>query len=323
MGVGVLGPVVAHGTGSDTVRLGLRDRMVLAALTIRAGHAMSPEQLADAVWGDQPPVTWVKSLHGCISRLRKHLGADAIATSPKGYRLVLPDDDVDAWQFEHLVGRAQELLTLNESERAGFTVTQALDLWRGRALAALEEWTPAAQEADRLNEVRLGAEELQLDAALQAGHHREVLAQAQRMVQQAPLRERRWSLLALAQYQSGRQAEALRTLHRLRRLLAGELGLDPSPDAVALEQAILRQDPSLAVEETSRFVSDSCPYQGLTPYDEADAELFFGREEELARCRERLTAEGVLAVVGPSGSGKSSLVRAGIAASLTSDRRGV
>ena len=172
-------------------------------------------------------------------------------------------------------------------------------------------------------ELRLGAEELQLDASLASGHHREVLAGAQAMVEAAPVRERRWTLLALAQYQSGRQAEALRTLHRLRRMMAEELGLDPAPDAVALEQAILRQDPSLQVEEAERAESDQSPYVGLRPYDESDAESYFGRDEEVARCLERLADQGVLAVVGPSGSGKSSLVRAGVAAALRAQGRGV
>lgn len=320
MGVGVLGPVQVAGSRHDTVRLGSRDRVVLAVLAMRADMFHTPEQLADAVWGERLPPTWAKALQGCVSRLRKQLGPEAIDTSPEGYRLALPVDEVDAWRFERLVGRAGELLTLGEPERSAYTVSQAMGLWRGRPLTELEDWGPGAQEAGRLEELRLDAEELQLDAGLQAGHHREVLAQAQAMVQAAPMRERRWSLLASAQYQSGRQAEALRTLHRLRRMLAEELGLDPSPEAVALEQAILRQDPSLMVEEVAELVSDSCPYQGLTPYDEADAESFFGRGEELARCRERLAAEGVLAVVGPSGSGKSSLVRAGIAASLAVDR---
>ena len=96
-------------------------------------------------------------------------------------------------------------------------------------------WKPAVSD-----ELRLDAEELRLDAALQAGHHLEMLTEAQDQVTAAPLRERRWGLLALAQYQTGRQAEALRTLHRVRTVLANELGIDPSPDLVALEQAILR-----------------------------------------------------------------------------------
>ena len=89
------------------------------------------------------------------------------------------------------------------------------------------------------------AEEARIDACLQSGQHREVLGEAQARVAEAPLRERRWALLALAQYQAGRQGEALRTLRQARSVLASELGVDPGPELVALEQAILRQDPAL------------------------------------------------------------------------------
>lgn len=107
--------------------------------------------------------------------------------------------------------------------------------------------------------------------------------------------------------------------------MAEELGLDPAPDAVRLEQAILRQDPSLTVEpvDAAATGSVSCPYLGLMPYDESDTEWFFGRSSETAHCLTLLSERGVLAVVGPSGSGKSSLVRAGVAAALVRDGRAV
>ena len=78
---------------------------------------------------------------------------------------------------------------------------------------------------------------------------------------------------------------------------------------------LLRQDPSLS-PVTSPEVSVSCPYRGLLPYDAADADTFFGREDDIAACLRRLRDTGVLTVIGPSGVGKSSLVRAGVVASL-------
>jgi Bacterial transcriptional activator domain len=127
-------------------------------------------------------------------------------------------------------------------------IGEGLALWRGRALVELEGWSPGRIEATRLEELRLDAQEVLVEAALRAGRYREVLAEVQARVAEAPLRERRWALLAMAQYQAGRQGEALRTLHRARTVLASELGLEPGPDLVALEAAILRQDPSLVAE---------------------------------------------------------------------------
>ena len=51
------------------------------------------------------------------------------------------------------------------------------------------------------------------------GGTREVLSEAQVLVRAAPLREHRWVLLARAQYQSGQQGEALRTIHQLEGVL--------------------------------------------------------------------------------------------------------
>jgi WD40 repeat protein/DNA-binding SARP family transcriptional activator len=320
VGIAVLGTLSVD---NDGVALGPRDRVVLAALALQPGEAVSAERLADAVWGETPPPSWPKVIQGCVVRLRKSLGAGAIATTPRGYRLDLPGDEVDAQRFVRLVGRGRELLALGEPERAAHVVGEALALWRGPALAELESWDPGRLEAERLEELRRDAEELRVDAALRAGRHRELLVEAQAMVDEAPVRERRWALLALAQYQTGRQGEALRTLHRARTVLATELGIDPGPDLVALEAAILRQDPSLVAEAALPEPSTTCPYLGLVPYDVGDADAFFGRDADVAACLRRLAATGVLAVVGPSGSGKSSLVRAGVAAALERDGRRV
>jgi WD40 repeat protein len=58
--------------------------------------------------------------------------------------------------------------------------------------------------------------------------------------------------------------------------------------------------------------TEVCPYRGLEAFREEDAALFFGREEDVARLVERLRTTRFLAVLGPSGSGKSSLVAAGL-----------
>ena len=285
-------------------------------MTLRPGESVSSERLADALWGDRPPASGGKILQGCIVRLRKSLGAASIETTTHGYRLAVPPDDVDARRFERLLRRGQELVTLGEPERAAYTIDEALRLWRGRAFAELEDWDDGRVEAGRLDELRLEAEDLRLDAALRAGNFVEVLAELPTRVAAAPLRERRWALLATAQYQAGRQGDALRTLHQARRVLVDELGLDPGPELVELEQAILRQDPALVAAAALTEPSTTCPYLGLVPYDVDDTDGFFGRDSEVEACLTRLSTIGVLAVVGPSGSGKSSLVRAGVAAAL-------
>lgn len=119
MGIAVLGPLqVDGGTGA----LARRDRVVLAVLAMRTGELVSADQLADALWSEGPPATWNKALQGSVVRLRKLLGASTIETVDHGYRLTLPPSDVDAHEFERLVGRARELVELGEPERAAYVL---------------------------------------------------------------------------------------------------------------------------------------------------------------------------------------------------------
>ena len=122
MGIGVLGPVVCD----DGVAFGRRDRAVLTALAIRVGQPVSEDRLVEAVWGEDPPRSAHKSLQGCVFRIRQALGGDVIRTSPQGYVLALPADDVDSRRFERLVGRGRELLALGEPERAAYLLGEAL-----------------------------------------------------------------------------------------------------------------------------------------------------------------------------------------------------
>ncbi len=320
MGIAVLGPLTIEG---DQKVLARRDRVVLAALAVHPGDVVSAEQLADVLWGDQLPASWPKVVQGCVVRLRKVLGAHAIETAPPGYRLAVPLDEIDAQRFDRAVVRARGLLAAGESERSALVLADALTLWRGRPLTELDGWDTARIEVSRLTELRRIAEELYVESALRSGQHAKVVAKAQALVTEDPLRERRWVLLATAQYQAGRQGEALRTIHRLRAALNRDLGLDPNPEVDALEQAILRQDPELAAQSALPEPSQVCPYPGLKPYDVDDADSFFGRETDVAACLRKLSDTSVLAVAGPSGCGKSSLVRAGVAAALRSDGKRV
>ena len=319
MDVTVLGQVTVNGTA----RISPRDRVVLEALAIHVGRPVSADQLADAMWRDIPPPSRNKILQGCIVRLRKELGPEAVVTSSQGYALRLAGEKIDAVHFERQVERGRELLRLGEYDRVAFLLTEALSLWQGEPYVDLEEWAPAQAEAQRLGEVRLEGEELLVDAQLRSGRHMEVLPRARMMVKEAPMRERRWALLALAQYRAGNQAEALRTLHQLRTVLVQQLGIDPSPEVLDLEQAILRQDPAILGATSVPTARLTCPWQGLHAYDEDDADRFFGRDHDVSACLAILGRTSLLALVGPSGSGKSSLLKAGVGAALASRGRTV
>ncbi len=312
MGIAVLGPLQVDGQVNG---LSPRDRVVLSALVVRSGEPINTETLADALWGDGLPTSWAKVLQGCVVRLRKRLGSAAIVSAPHGYRLALTDEELDHRVFERLLEHAREALAGGDPARASYVAQEALQLWRGPALPDLEEWEPGRVETIRLEGLRMDAEELLVEAETAAGRAPGVLERARALVAQAQFRERRWALLARALHQSGRQPEALGAVTRARAMLVEEFGLDPGRELVDLEALLLRQDPSLS-PATSTEVSATCPYRGLLSYDAADADSFFGREDDIAACLRRLRDSGVLAVTGPSGAGKSSLVRAGVVASL-------
>ena len=230
----VLGPLEVEGAAAE---LGPRDRVVVSALALRPGERVDAELLAEALWGEEPPASAAKVVQGCVSRLRRALGSDAIETVAGGYRVRSDHLDIDRQEFEDLVTRAREHLVTRTPERAITMLTDALALWRGPAFGELEDWMPGQLEAVRLGQLRLSAEEDLLQARLDAGDHQAVAADATVLTGQQPFRERRWALLALAQYRSGRQADALASIRAARRALGQELGLDPGSELVALETA--------------------------------------------------------------------------------------
>ena len=129
-GIRVLGPLTV---GGNAAGLAPRDRVVLAVLALRPGEVVSAEQLAEALWGEQPPVSWHKVVPGCVMRLRRAMGAEAIETVAEGYRLVVPGDEVDARRFERLVGRVRELLTLGRTGRSAHLAGEGLRRCGGAA----------------------------------------------------------------------------------------------------------------------------------------------------------------------------------------------
>ena len=313
MRVRLLGPVEVDSADGQP---GPRDRVVLDALAVRQGHPITAEGLADALWPTGRPASWAKVVQGCVSRLRATLGADAIETTDRGYRLVPGRLEIDRDEFEELVRQGREHLHAGAPERAAVALERALALWRGDPMVELLDWMPGRLEAARLEEMRRGAEEDLLQARLDAGQHHDVVSEAVVLAGEQPWRERRWELLALAQYRCGRQRDALASIRTARRALGHELGLDPGSGLVELEQAILAQDPSLAADHDARAATGSCPWMGLVPYDDEHRDTFFGRREDVEACLRRLDDSPLLALVGPSGCGKSSLMRAGIVPAL-------
>lgn len=319
----ILGPLEVAEAG-QSIRLGSRrERAVLTALVLAGGDVVSADRLIDALWGDHPPRSAAKTLQNNVLKLRKALGPGVIDTCSPGYRLAGQPSLIDSWQFDRVVRSALDARAAGQPGDAATRFREALGLWRGAPLEELQGWAPADAEAARLSELRRVAAEELVDAEIACGRAASAVAELESMVAEEPLRERRWAMLMLALYRCGRQADALRTYQRARTLLGDELGIEPGPELRALEGAIAAQDGSLDLLPDAVVAGDdegdpsaTSPYKGLMPFEAEDRALFFGRTAVVADLLGRVGRDRFVVVVGASGSGKSSVIRAGLLASL-------
>jgi basic membrane lipoprotein Med (substrate-binding protein (PBP1-ABC) superfamily)/DNA-binding SARP family transcriptional activator len=322
----VLGPTrVAAGVGAsgaddlDATRAlgGPKQRLVLALLLAEPNRVVSVDRLVDGLWGDDPPESARHTVQSYVSELRKVLGP-ALESVGAGYRVRVDRTSLDTLDFEARFAEGRARVD-TDPDAAADALEDALALWRGTPFGDLGTLPALQAESARLEELRLEAIDVLMDARLAAGRHAEVVAELDRLTRDHPYREELRALHMVALYRCGRQADALRAYRITRDVLGEELGIVPSPRLRRLEEQILLQDPDLdpppgasAPDAPSdRWVEN--PYLGLRAFREADHARFFGQEELVARLVARVTGDvRFTAVVGPSGSGKSSAVQAGL-----------
>jgi predicted ATPase/DNA-binding SARP family transcriptional activator len=284
----VLGPLEAVRDGVPVRLGGPRPRAVLAALLLAGGRPVRMDQLVDAVWGETPPDTAVKTVQKYVSGLRAQFGTPGpINSVADGYELAAPDTDVA--RFEELVDRAGTEAT---PRRVAAVLAEAMQLWRGEPYGELPDWSAAQAERRRLAERRLSAAESLAEARLALGEYGPQVGWLERLVADNPLRERLWALLMLALYRGGRPAEALAAYQRLRSTLAEELGTEPTAALRALHEEILRHTDAPP------------PRPGALP---AHLTTFVGRDAELATLAAALAGNRLVTLTGPAGSGKTRL----------------
>ncbi|MEU8355599.1 BTAD domain-containing putative transcriptional regulator [Nonomuraea sp. NPDC048882] len=290
MQFGVLGPLVVRPPAGDPLAVGgPRPRALLAMLLLDAGRLVSIERLIDGQYGDRPPSGAANAVQAQVSRLRRNLPADLIEFHGSGYRLAVDRESVDAHRFERLSREGRGLLAAGRHSAAAAVLREGLELWRGPAFADVAEAPFAGPQAVRLEELRLAATEDLFEAELSLPEAGPVSG-LRELVAAHPLRERARGLLMRALHAAGQQAEALAVFDEGRRLLADELGADPSPELAALHLEILRGE-----RESSTRIP---PPAQLTS--------FVGREAELARL-DALRGARLVTIVGPGGTGKTRL----------------
>ncbi|HYI75758.1 MAG TPA: BTAD domain-containing putative transcriptional regulator, partial [Gaiellaceae bacterium] len=247
----VLGPFEVRDGERSLALGGTRQRSVLAILVLRAGETVSSDRLIDELWGERPPADASTALQQHVSRLRKALEPHGVlVTRAPGYVLEIAPEQLDLERFRTLVDQGRRELADDSADDAARTLRAALALWRGRPLADLVNETFAADVARELDEERLAALELRVDADLACGRHSELVGELTPLVRAEPLRERLRAQLMLALYRCGRQSDALDAYADARQTLVSELGLEPGPELQELQQAILGHDEALRAPQS-------------------------------------------------------------------------
>jgi DNA-binding SARP family transcriptional activator/pimeloyl-ACP methyl ester carboxylesterase len=239
--VRVLGEVSLETPDGSIVPLpGTRQPALLASLVARPAEVVSPDRLAELVWGGEQAVNPGAALHSAVFKLRERLaaagGRDVLLRRGSGYLLDVGLDDVDATVFAREVERARRLPA---GEAAG-VLASALSLWRGDAYGRCADTDVAYLDAIRLDELRRTATEEYAAALTDAGRPAEAVTLLRPFVAEHPLREAGRRELIRALHAVGRTAEALDHFQEHRRHLADELGLEPSPALRALQTTLLR-----------------------------------------------------------------------------------
>ena len=254
----LLGPLLVRSGGVVMPVQQGKQRAVLAALLLSANQVVSVDDLAEALWGHEPPPSARATVQNYIVRLRKALrltDGSRICTWPRGYLIRVDPDELDVAQFEAMLRTARTAARDGSWGAAAAQARAALSLWRGDPLADVDSDLLAAREVPRLTELRLQAMEVRIDADLHLGRHSEVIAELRRLAAEHPLRERLHGMLMLALYRDGRQAEALAAYHQARTVLVNEIGTEPGTDLRVLQHQILTGDSSLQLRETEQLAA--------------------------------------------------------------------
>lgn len=302
---GLLGPLRVWAGGLPIRIGGPKPRSVLATLLLQPGRFVSVDVLTEVLWPGGAPPSAVANVRTYVRSLRRALSAAGISaaglrTEPSGYALDVAPGDIDMLLFERHLRRARAARDGGDDVAALHGYESALGLWRGGVLQdvpASVVWDPGVT---RLEELRATAVDECLGVRLRLRDYALLLAELRSRLTEDPLREDLWRMLVRALHDSGRTTEARSAYAEAERILAAELGTEPSR-------------PLRAVGEEVNGYAGRRRAVAFTPVCQLPMDVpdFTGRSAEIAALEKLLSAADrrpvVVAMSGPPGSGKSAL----------------
>jgi len=220
-------------------------RRAFAYLACARARPVPREELADAVWGDAPPDGWDAALSALVSKLRttlaRSVGGIEIATVSGAHELRLPHDgwlDIEAAAIA--IDEAEGAARAADRARAWGSASVACAI-AARPFLASDSAPWIERQRTALRDIHVRAIELLADLNLADGRAPLAIQFAARCIDLEPYRETAYQRLMRAHALAGNRAEALRAYERCRRLLAEELGADPSPETERIYLELLRE----------------------------------------------------------------------------------
>lgn len=265
MRLGILGPLLVADESGRALHLAGRARIVLAGLALRANRVVSADELAELVFDGGPSAQ--STLRSNVRRLRVALGpawAERIVTQPPGYLCRVDEPELDVLAFEALCRQAGEALRAGRWVEASGLAGRAVGLWRGAPLVDVASQSLHDEFVPRFEQLRTQLLEDKAEADLRLGGHERLVQPLRELIAQHPLNERFRAQLMVALVGSGRRAEALSAYHDARKVLVGELGVEPGPEMRSLHERILTGDTDLLLErapEQTEVLVSSVPRQ--------------------------------------------------------------
>ncbi len=296
----ILGPLEVR-AGKHLVAIGApKQRLLLAILLCRVNAIVSSVHLIDELWGEIPPRTARKNLQVYVSALRKIIG-DRIDFQGWGYRLRAEPAELDLLRFQQLAGAGREAIRGGDQARAAELLGEAAGMWRDQPLAEFGHVPTINATVRRLTDLHLAVYEDWAELEIELGRHAEVLPGLDALAARHPTRERLAAARMTALARCGRTTEALSHFEALRRRLAAEMGIEPSPVLKALYREILGGE-RRAQHATRRGPAAKPAAANQLPRDIAD---FVGREPQLTRILH--DPAQVTLITGEIGIGKTAL----------------